>query len=69
MSAPSLEARKDPPEMDALRAMYERGDYCIKPPPVDHSRWDDEAWINYIEAGGGHWHEENDAKPEGGCTS
>lgn len=43
------------PITQQMRDDYRAGRYAIRPPPVSVARWDETAWINYIENGGGRW--------------
>lgn len=39
----------------AMRDAYRAGKYRFNAPPVCTARWDDDAWIRYIDNGGGKW--------------
>lgn len=34
---------------------YRAGEYCFRAPPVPPGRWDEQAWIRYIDGTGGFW--------------
>jgi len=38
---------------DEKRALYRAGKYRFRAPPVCTALWDEQAWINYIDAGNG----------------
>ena len=31
---------------------YRRGEYMFPPPPITHAYWNDERWVDYIDAYG-----------------
>ncbi len=37
------------------RALYDAGAYAFNPPPVCSVQWDRDAWVRYIDGGGGRW--------------
>lgn len=43
---------------DNKRDIYRRGGYSFRVPPVCTANWDEEAWIKYIDLGGGIWQPE-----------